>query len=179
MIDHKPVGYSVKTPESFKKMRGKKVRYIILYALLFVFPIAAVLFMTLNAELVAYTAVFALAVSFFAFKLTWSKTKPEFDYTFEGGVFTLAVIYGGRTRRTLLELELADACLIAPKNGVYDGRVKDFAPEKTVQGAFDDAQSNYFVLYKDENDTPCIAYIYANEDAVKVMRQTCTKTYIR
>ena len=179
MTDHKPIGYSVKPPEKYGKTKKKKIKLIILYVAIFVLPSAAVMFLTLNPKLVAYTVLFSLAMSFIGFKLTWDKTNPEYDYTLEGGVFTLAVIYGGRTRRTRLEIDLADACLIAPKNGVYDGRIKEFSPQQTVTGVFEEEQSNYFILYRDENDTPSIAHIYADEEALKVMRLVCAKTYIR
>ena len=179
MTDHKPVGYSVKPPENYKALKGKRVRLIIFYVALYVIPMLITVFGFGKAELIAYLMMPLAALTFVAVRMTWPKTRPEYDYTLEGGVFTLAAIYGGRIRHTKLELDLADAYLIAPKNGVYDGRIKEFSPQKTVKGVFEDEQSNYFVLYKDENDTPSIAHIYADEEAVKIMRLVCAKTYIR
>ena len=62
MTDHKPIGYSVKPPEKYGKTKKKKIKLIILYVAIFVLPSAAVMFLTLNPKLVAYTVLFSLAM---------------------------------------------------------------------------------------------------------------------
>ena len=179
MTEHKAVAYSVKPPENYRVLKARRVRLIALYAAIAVVPLALLIFLTLNAELLAYTVIPVGVFCFVAIRMTWPKTRPEYDYTVEAGVLSLAAVYGGRIRRSLAEIELSQALLIAPNNGSYENRVKDLAPERTVNAVFSEEQRNFFVVYRDENDVTAIAYIYATEDAQKVFHRACTKTYLR
>lgn len=179
MTDHKPIGYSVKPPENYKKLKKRARRLILTYVALCILPFVLAYTLTRSAEVLLYMIIPVAVLCFVTVRITWTKTKPEYDYTVEAGDLTLAAVYGGRMRRELDVIVLSGAELIAPKNGVYDGRVRDFAPQKTVNGVFTDEQSNYFILYRDASDTPSIAHIYADEETVKVLRACCPKTYLR
>lgn len=178
MTEHKIIEYSIKPPGDYKKLVGRRGRLITLYSAM-VLGFLLIPIITLNAMLVPVVLIVGGAICYFAIWCTWPKTKPEYDYSMIGGVFTLAVIYGGRVRRQIIEIELSKAEFIGPLNGVYNGKLRDFGAEEEIRGTFTDEQANYFILYRDENEKRRVIYINAGEEAVKVMRRCNGRTVTR
>ncbi len=169
--------YVVRPPEGYKKLRNLKIRLLVIYAAF----VAVAVFLTLAfvpLPLWPVIAVVAAAVLAVAVALTWYRTKSEYEYSVDDGVLTLSVIHSGRTRRTLLEFSLRDAELIAPTNGLYDGKLRDFAPDAAFWGVYTVEQANYFALFTDEDGTKTVLYLSADLDAVKKLRRLNGRTIV-
>ncbi len=169
--------YIVKPPKDYKKLKRRKIRLAVFYCAFCVITFACVFFTFLNRFLVPFLVVIAI-LTYFMIRFTWPKTKPVYEISIELGVLCVAVIYGGRMRRVILKTEVKDAELIAPTNGMYENKIKDFAPEKEYNAAFVDGQKNYFMLFVNENDQKSILYFDADVDQIGHFRRLNARTYV-
>ena len=85
--------------------------------------------------------------------LTWRFTKPEFEYSIEAGELTIAVIYGGRSRRVKCSVDLTKATRISEfRQGLANSRdvssVRDFSAGGEVWCVFipDDSKKQLIVF---------------------------------
>ena len=157
--------YIVKPPKDYKKLKRRKIRLAVFYCAFCVITFACVFFTFLNRFLVPFMAVIAILL-YFIIRFTWPKTKPVYEISIELGVLRVAAIYGGRVRRLIL------------KTGMYENKIKDFAPEKEYNAAFVDEQKNYFMLFVNENEEKSILYFNANVDQIGRFRRLNARTYI-
>jgi len=168
--------YVVKPPKGYSKIRKRKTGLIIFYIAFFIAAVALVF--AVNKGF-AVPGVFLIGVAdFVIYYVTWQKTKPEYEYCIELDIFKLAIIYGGRSRRVTVKTELKKAELIAPNNGMYQNKIKDFAPEKEYSGVFTDEQKNYFMLFRNENDVKSILYFSADVEQIKHFRRLNGRTVV-
>ncbi len=168
--------YIVKPPIGYKKTKKRKIGLIIFYVALFVLTVYSLY--VINRGLIVPGVFITGVADFLIYYLTWPKTKPEYEYGIELDVFKLAIIYGGRVRRVIIKTEVKKAELIAPNNGMYENKIKDFAPEKEYSGAFTDEQKNYFMLFRDENDVKSILYFSADVEQIKHFRRLNGRTVV-
>ena len=169
--------YVLKPPVGYKKLKNRRILLVVLYtAIALVGAFVGVL--TWHYGLLFPTVALAVGIDIFAVIFTWRKTKPEYEYLVEAGEFSFSAVYGGRTRRTLLTLDLADVMFIAPHNGLYASRLRDFAPKREINGVFTEDQKNYFMLFTDENDEPTVFYFHADAELVRVLRKYNAKTVV-
>ncbi len=169
--------YVVKPPDGYKKLRNLKIRLLVFY---FAFALAVIILTLFFVPPIIWPVIAVAAVGILAAAVafTWRLTKSEFEYSVDNGVLTVSMIYSGRTRRTVLEFSLRDAELIAPTNGLYDGKIRDFNPEATYWGVYTLEQANYFAIFTDEDDTKTVLYFNADLDTVKRFRRINGRTVV-
>ena len=155
--------------KSDKEIIIKKTVFIALYVLSvigwLVFGLATRAFIPLIA-LIPIT----LWVLIFA---TWRYTSVEYEYSLVTDILTISKIYGGRSRKVLLEIPIKDAVLIAPLNDIYAERSERYAPQ-TITDATSDINSDsvYFILYEDkESGKRSVLYLDMNETLLKALRR--------
>ena len=171
--------YVVKPPLGYKKTRDRKRNLIILYCFIGIIIPLAVFFVPILNRMIVPVFVLCVIADIAVFYFTWIKTKPEYEYSIELDEFRLSVIYGGRVRRTLVRTELKKAELIAPNNGAYESKLKDFAPEREYFGVFTEEQGNYFMLFRNENDERSVLYLSADAEQIKQFRRLNGRTVTR
>ena len=169
--------YILKPPVGYKKLKNRRTVLAFVYAVIaligggsaflcwkygFLFPVLA-LTVGIDAALIF---------------LTWKKTRPEYEYLIEAGEFSFAIVYSGKTRHTVLNVDLADVQFICPSNGLYDSKLRDFAPEKEISGVFTEEQKNYFMLFLNEADEPTVFYFHADAELVRAIRKHNPKTVL-
>ncbi len=169
--------YVVKPPAGDKRLRRLKVGLWIIYALCVALPaLLTYLFIPVPIWPVMLIIIAALLTCTVAF--TRPRTRPEYEYSLDDGILSISVIYAGRTRRPILELELRKAELIAPTDGVHDGKLKDFDPEVSYSAVFDADQANYFILFTDEDNSRAVLYLSADREAAKHFRRVNGRTVL-
>ena len=170
--------YVVKPPRGFKKIKSLKIKLIIIYCAFCAVALGAVFFSSKLNALAAPAAVLTGIFCFVIYYLTWPKTKPEYEYSIELGRLRLSAIYGGRIRRIIVKTELREAELIAPNNGMYENKIKDFAPEREYSGTFSDGQKNYFMLFRNERDEKSVLYFWADVEKISQFKRYNGKTIV-
>ncbi len=169
--------YIVKPPEGYTRLRNLKIRLLIFYI---AFAAAVVVLALLFVPAIIWPIIAAAAVGLLAAFVffTWRLTRSEYEYSVDDGILTLSEINSRSWRKTLLELSLRDAELIAPTNGLYDAKLRDFNPEVSYSGVYTAEQANYFVLFTDEDNCRAVLYIFADTDAAKKFRRINGRTVV-
>ena len=119
----------------------------------------------IGAPLVALAPV-ALWIAVF---LTWRYTKVEYEYSITSGVLTFSEIYGGRSRKTVVEFKLKDCFSIAP---LSEFGKRDEAETDVTYSALADKESPnaYFASFEDEKGRRCVFFFEATEKTLKICR---------
>ena len=169
--------YVVKPPVGYKKLKKRKIILIFVYTVIAIVGVCAGL-LTWQYGLLFPIVALTVGIDAVAVVFTWKKTRPEYEYLIEAGEFSFSAIYGGRARRTVLTLDLAAAIFIAPNNGTYETRLRDFSPKKEINGVFSEEQRNYFMLFNDENDEPTVFYFNADTELVRAIRKYNAKIVV-
>lgn len=114
-------------PKKDAKNRLKRALFIVLYLF---FIIGWLFFGLLSKILVPLLALIPLTTWMLVF-FTWRYVNVEYEYGVESGVITFSKIFGGRSRRRVLQFDLRDAERILPLNEHGTQRLlDDFAPSK-------------------------------------------------
>lgn len=102
---------------------------------------------------------------------TWRYTNVEYEYSLLSGRLTVSKIFGGRSRKKVLELDLRDAEAILPLGEKQTERViDDFDPQsETSFLSHRESPEAYAVLYRDE-DTRCAVYLEINDKMMKTCK---------
>lgn len=105
-------------------------------------------------------------------KLTWRFTRAEYEFLIEAGELTVAVIYGGATRRVKCRVPLPEATLIAPYD---DERAKMFERgdiESVKRFTESDGSDNtYICIYPEKKGSKKSALIFdTTTEAQRIMR---------
>ena len=130
------------------KWRLARIGLILLYVL---FPLV-ILFFGMKAQVIApLLALIPISLWVLVF-MTWRLVSVEYEYSITSGILTFAKIYGGRSRRKILELSLHDAVRIAPlENAEEAARASAWLPEREYSGISSlRAPDIYFILFEDK-----------------------------
>mgnify|MGYP000041879896 FL=1 len=155
-----------KTP----KLRARRAGLIALYIL---FPIVALVITAMSkvGPLLAAMCTFLAIATWMLVFFTWRYVSVEYEYTVVSGRVTFCKIYGGRSRKKLLEFMIKDAELIAPTDDVNIGKVKYFEPEKTYSAlSAEGAEDGYFMLFRNAEKEKCVFYFEATAQMLKICR---------
>ena len=152
-----------------KKREGKLKLFanlLILLYIVFVVGTFGILYWIRLIPVGALIPVFLWMLIFF----TWRYVQIDDIYYIESGSLTLVRKYGNRTKRTLTELRIKDAELIAPLADSA-GYVRDFSAEREIDARPSaDAADVYVILYKDKDGKRTALYIQATAAALKSLR---------
>lgn len=164
--------YTVKQKNEGKWI-ARRVGLIFLYA---AFVFAWVVMGLTTRILVPLLALIPVTTGMLIFA-TWRYVSVEYEYSITSGVFTFTKVFGGRSRKKILEVALKDAILIAPLD---DERART-AAERYHPGREFHAISSlsspdvYFILFEYENKKEKekrrgILYFEATEKALSICR---------
>lgn len=97
--------------------------------------------------------------------LTWRFTMPEYEYSVEAGVLTIAVIYGGRTRRVRFTAELSEATRISKcDRRALESRDIVSIKDLSVSG---DGDSVWCAVFPDKSSGKKNAVIFETNEALQ------------
>ena len=137
------------------------VGYIVIALALLTFALVS----KIGAPLISLAPLAIAVVIFF----TWRYTKIESEYSITSGVLTLSEIYGGRSRKTVVEFKLKDCEEIAPLSD-FGGR-REAETDVTYTALSSNQSPNaYFAAFEDEKGRKCVLFFEATEKALKICR---------
>lgn len=105
--------------------------------------------------------------------LTRKYMQVEYEYSVVGNTFYLSKIFGKRTRRSLLEIDLKRARLIAPCTEEYHSRAENMAPQQVVCAtSTKDISDAWLILWDDEaEDEKMVLILEANDRLLSLLRK--------
>lgn len=128
---------------------------------------------TLLAPLIALVPITLWILWFF----TWRLVCVEYEYSITSGILTFSKIYGNRSRRTCLEIDLRQASRIAPlDNGTYTAQADKWHPEREFFAISSlSAPDIYFILFehkdpKTKEKRRTVFYFEATGRALQICR---------
>ena len=153
-------------PRPSAKTRLHKVLLVFSYVL---FVIAWFVFGS-GTGLYALMALIPLTLWMFIFA-TWRYSCVEYEYSVISGKLTVSKIYGGRSRKKALELDLRTVETALPLNEKQTERLlDDFDPQsETAFLTHRGSSEAYALLFKDE-DVRTVVYIEVNERMMKTLK---------
>ena len=108
---------------------------------------------------------------------TWRYVSVEYEYSITSGVFTFTKVFGGRSRKKVLEVALRNALLIAPLDDARSrATAEQYRPEREFHAISSLSSPDvYFMLFEYENKKEkekrrAILYFEATEKALSVCR---------
>ncbi|MBE6594295.1 MAG: hypothetical protein E7644_00710 [Ruminococcaceae bacterium] len=109
--------------------------------------------------------------------ITWRYVSVEYEYSITSGVLTFTKIYGGRSRKRVLELPLRDAVRIAPlDNSMEADRAQHYKPEREFSAISSlRAPDIYFILFeldaeRNKDKRRAILYLEATQKALHIFK---------
>ena len=139
MSDFENYEYVIK-PRKDAKNRTKRLLFILLYI---VFIIGWLFFGLLTKIFIPLLALIPLTTWMLIF-FTWRFVNVEYEYSVESGIITFSKIYGGRSRRRILEFDVRDAERILP--------IAESATERALID-FDPSREYSFISSKEDPDS--------------------------
>jgi hypothetical protein len=134
-----------------QKAEGRFLRRRILFILMYALYIAAFLSVgiitRIGIPLVALVPVTTWILIFF----TWRYVQVEYEYSMTSGILVFTEIYGGRSRKKMMEVHIKDAIAILPLSDPRtEVEVDRFAPELVYNGIPSvNAADTYVMLFED------------------------------
>ena len=120
--------------------------------------------------LYALMALIPLTLWMFIFA-SWRYANVEYEYSISSGVLTISKIYGGRSRKKVMELDLRTVETIIPLNEKQTERLlDDYDPQSEVSFlTHRESPEAYALLFK-EDDSRAVIYIEVNERMMKTLK---------
>ena len=168
---------TVSPPEGKRYGRKKRIKYSVICAIVSVTFGAAVLFSSMNLLIIPLYALYIAAASV-TMVFLFRRTRLQYDYSVYEGMFSVSAVYGGRSRQRLYEVELKRAELIAPDDGTYGDKLKQYAPEGEQNATFAGKENRYFMLYEDAGKRT-VLYFEGELELVRIMRRYNAKTVVK
>lgn len=171
MINHAEVAVKRKLDS---ELLFKKLLLILLYVA-FSLVFFAICYKIKFVQICALLPLFVWMLVF----VTWRYTDIEYEYVVSSGELSLAVIYGNRTRKKMLEVKISEAEKIAPYNdaakaslgSVQIKNVYNILKSKSYENA-------YYALFDIPKKGKTIVLFEGNEKALKIMRFYNPRTII-
>lgn len=116
--------------------------------------------------------VLALALTVFFVIVSWKYVQLEYEYAIYSGSFFVAKIYGKTKRKELLELDLKQALLIAPRIEEYLAKAEQMNPDGVLWAVSSQkAESIWMIVYPHGEKSTAILFFEADEDILKILRR--------
>ena len=112
---------------------------------------------------------------------TWKYTSLEYEYSVTGNYFSLAKIYGKRTRKAVWEIDLKRATLIAPCTEEYRSQAEKSSPSRILHVTSQaDAPNTWLLLWNDEAEDANMVLIFeANDKLLSILRRVSPRALPR
>lgn len=138
--------------------------YVILFSLFFVWSASQ----GLSLPILVLGAL--ITGGFFLF--TWKYAEIEYEYSLVANTFTLSKIYGKQRRKSICEIDLKRARLIAPCTEEYRKEAERMNPEQVIQAiSKEDAPNRWLILWDDEEDNTLVLILEANDRLLRALRR--------
>ncbi len=154
-----------------KKNAKLQLRRGLLLASYVLFVLLWLVFGLLTRILVPLLALIPLTTWMLVF-FTWRYVNVEYEYVAEAGILTISRIYGGRSRKTVLTLDMRDVLRVLPAGEKATARaVDEFDPQHEFYfvSSLDSAEA-YAVFCSDENGDNCVVYLQLIDKALRSFR---------
>lgn len=151
-------------PKRDRKLHRRKRLLILLYVC---FVLAWVVLLAVLQTYAAYVGALSLLSLCVLIFFTWRYAKVEYELTVHKGVFGIAIIYGGLTRKDLFSCRVSDLDCIAP----YTEEVERIATKRrlTVCSGVPEKQV-WYALRRLEDGERMLIVFDAEERLLKVLR---------
>ena len=168
--------YVIKLSKS--RLNRRRIMFCALYALLLFAAFAGFCLIWLNEPelatnlIIPYFAIIAILMALLIV-LTRRYINIEYEYTIFGDEFSIAKIFGGRSRKSLFKLKISSLILVAPAaNEAYRAQIEQYAPDETYSHTqYPNSEYTYFALFENENERRCLLFFDAVPDAVTALRR--------
>lgn len=150
------------------KYRWRKIGLIALYIVYVVTFFSIGVLTTILVPCIALIPVTTWMLIYF----TWRYVNIEYEYSISSGVITFTKIYGSRTKKTITEIKIKDASLIAPFSDKLQESKFEAYGAKNVYNALSSlyAENAYFMLYVNEKKERCAFAFEATTQALKICK---------
>lgn len=147
------------------KVKVKRILAVVAYVLFFL--ICAATLIVLNLPwFVALLPLVEWMVIFFS----WRYLSVEFEYSMTSGIATFSHIYGGRSRKTRLELNIKSCHEIAPLDDDALTRLEQRAIAKEYRFiSSDDAPEVYYALFEEDGELAVVLF-EPTQKALSILR---------
>ena len=161
-----------------QKAEGRFLRRRILFLLLYAVYVIAFLgigiITRIGIPLVALVPVTTWILIFF----TWRYVQVEYEYSMTSGILVFTEIYGGRSRKKMMEVHIKDATAILPLSDPRTEVTVDcFAPDVVYSAVPSvNAEDTYVMLFEDRSEKvkekgKHVAFTFvATTQALKIMK---------
>ena len=160
-----------------QKIEGKwLVARIGLICLYVIYVIAFLVAGLLARIIVPLLALIPISLCILIF-VTWRYVNVEYEYSITSGVLTFTKIFGGRSRKRILELAIRNAVRIAPlENSAEADRATHYHPEREFSAISSlKAPDIYFILFELDADSNkdkrrAILYLEATHKTLQIFK---------
>ncbi len=145
---------------------AKKVTFVLIY----IFWCALWLFLGFKIKLIVPLLAFIPLSLWGLIFLTWRFTQVEYEYSFFSGTLTVTRILGGRSRKTLLELELRNLDTVFPHDEEGKRRVQDLSVDELYTAISHPDSPNVYAALWQESGRQHLLWFEPDEKARKLIR---------
>ncbi len=133
--------------------------------------IAVIVFFVLFCFVMSIPALAILPLSFVGVVLyLWKFFDVELEYSMTSGYITFTRVYGGRTKKKVLDLCIKDMQAIAPVEEDTDQKLEAQGVEKTYMFAsHSTAEDMYYAIFE-KDGRKCVVYFEATQRALHIFR---------
>lgn len=151
-------------------VKTKLIKTALVFGAVGIFVLLFVVLSVLGMQFILLpSAVMVIVLEVFAVWFFWKYTSTDYDYSISAGDLSMAVVYGGRTRKELFKTKISSAELIADYGGVPS------PDERRAEKVYNclseaDAQNAVYMLFKDESGKKCIVYFETTAKVLKLLK---------
>ena len=119
-----------------------------------------------------YFSVLWLLLTLILFLTTRRYLSVEFEYSIDPERLSVSKIYGKRSRRLLLEIELKKTVLTAPADEENTERLNRLRIDKVYSyTSFSGAPNTYFTVFQDEDENNILVYFEGDEKSLTYFKR--------
>ncbi len=100
----------------------------------------------------------------------WKMFNVELEYSMTSGYITFTRIYGGRTKKKILDLCIKDMQAIAPVTNETSAELSAKGIEKTYMFASHSTASDMYYAIFEKDGQKCVVYFEATQKALQIFR---------
>ena len=155
-----------------QKATGKELIPSLVLILCYVAWIGIGILVLTRVKFTPALAVLFLALTVLLIVITWKYVQVEYEYAIYSGSFFVAKIYGKKKRKELLEIDLKQAKLIAPRNEEYLEKADALNPQEiffAVSSPKSDAL--WMIVYPISEKANALLFFEADERSIAILRK--------
>ncbi len=116
--------------------------------------------------------VLAIALTVLLVLVTWKYTTVEYEYAIYSGSFFVAKIYGKTKRKELLEIDLKQTLLIAPRTEEFLAKADRMQLDEIHWAvSAQNAENIWMIIYQSGEKSSSLLFFEADEDSLRLLRR--------